>query len=39
MALQDDVTIANTLNKYFNEIGPKLASNSSQSSPESYLLF
>ena len=36
----DDATIANTLNEYFNEIGPKLASDLSQSSrsPESYLL-
>ena len=36
----DDATIANTLNDYFNEIGPKLASDLSQSSrsPESYLL-
>ena len=36
----DDATIANTLNESFNEIGPKLASDLSQSSrsPESYLL-
>ena len=36
----DEATIANTLNEYFNEIGPKLASDLSQSSrsPESYLL-
>ena len=36
----DDATIANTLNEYFSEIGPKLASDLSQSSrsPESYLL-
>ena len=38
--VSDDTKIANTLNEYFNEIGPKLASDLSQStrSPEAYLL-
>ena len=38
--ITDDATIANTLNEYFNEIGPELPSDLSQSSrsPESYLL-
>ena len=36
----DEATIANTLNEYFNEIDPKLASDLSQSSrsPDSNLL-
>ena len=37
--VNDDTKIANTLNEYFNEIGPKVTSDLSQSSrsPEAYL--